>query len=119
MLSALQLEALTDETCERERLSSQLSDVQDLVERAEALGVQDTTLAELKAPHTECQALADKLTRAVGLMRQVLSVTDRDPEADLDIRAEALAVSFLRNIISLSRREGSFAVSAPGGGRCP
>ena len=48
VLSALQLEALIDETGERERLSSQLSDVRDLLQRAEALGVQDATSAELK-----------------------------------------------------------------------
>ena len=98
VLSALQLEALVEETCERERLSSQLSDVRDLLQRAEALGVQDATSAELKARHTQSQARADELARAVGLIRQVLSVTDRDTEADLDIRAEALAASFLRNI---------------------
>jgi very-short-patch-repair endonuclease len=98
VLSTLQLEALIDETCERERLSSQLNDVQDLVERAEALGVQDAILAELKARHTESRARADELARAIALMRQVLSVTDRDPGADLDIRAEALAASFLRNV---------------------
>src|SRR5260370_42403699 len=45
VLSALQLEALIDEMCERERLSSHLNDVRDLVERPEALGVQDATLA--------------------------------------------------------------------------
>lgn len=98
VVSALQLEALIEETCERERLSSQLSDVRDLLQRAEALGAQDATSAELKARHTESQARADELARAVGLIRQVLSVTDRDTEADLDIRAEALAASFLRNI---------------------
>ena len=68
------------------------------MERAEALGVQDATLAELEALHTKSRARAEELARAVGLMRQVLSVTDRDPEADLDVRAEALAASFLRNV---------------------
>lgn len=98
VLSTLQLEAMIDETCERERLSSQLNGVQDLVKRAEALGAQEATFAELRARHAESQAQADELTRAVSLIRQVLSVTDRDPGADLDIRAEALAASFLRNV---------------------
>jgi hypothetical protein len=98
VMSAIQLEALVNETCERERLSFLLKDVRDLVERAEALGVQDSTSAELRARHTASQARANELACAADLMRQVLTVTDRDPGTDLNIRAEALAASFLRNI---------------------
>ncbi len=98
VLLARHLEASVDETCERERLVLRLDGVQELVERAHALGVQDVTLSELRARHTESRARAGELARAVGLMQQVLSVTDRDPGTELDIRAEALAASFLRNV---------------------
>lgn len=97
-LSARQLEATVDETCERDRLVSRLDDVQALLGRAQALGVQDATLSELKARHTESQARAGELARAVDLMQQVLSVTNRDPGTELDTKAEALAASFLRNV---------------------
>jgi very-short-patch-repair endonuclease len=98
MMSALQLEASTDETCERGKLSSQLGNVRELMKRADALGVEDATLAELEALHAKSQARARELVGAVGLMQQVLSVTERAAEADLDLRAEALAASFLRNV---------------------
>jgi hypothetical protein len=97
-LLARHLEALVDETCERERLVLRLDGVQELVEHAHALGVQHVTLPELRARLTETRARGGELARAVGLIRQVLSVTERDPGAELDIRAEALAASFLRNV---------------------
>ena len=97
-MSALQFEASADEICERGKLSSQLGTVRELAKKAETLGVEDCALAELEALHAKSQAQAKKLAGAVGLMRQVLSVTERDAGADLDLRAEALAASFLRNV---------------------
>ena len=75
-----------------------LGGVRTLLEAAEILGVIDATLDELAGVHAQSRVRAEELAGAVGLMRQVLSVTDRDPAAVLDVRAEALAASFLRNV---------------------
>ena len=98
MTSALQFEASTDKICQRDKLSSELGGIRELVKRVEKLGAKNVTLAELEALHAKSQARARELAGAVGLMRRVLSVTERVDEGDLDLRAEALAASFLRNV---------------------
>jgi very-short-patch-repair endonuclease len=97
-MSALHFEASADEICERAKLSSKLGNVRELAKKARTLGVEDRALGELEVLHAKSQAEAKKLAGAVGLMQQVLSVTERDAGADLDLRAEALAASFLRNV---------------------
>ncbi|OSJ29693.1 hypothetical protein BSZ19_26165 [Bradyrhizobium japonicum] len=98
VMSARQFEASADAICEREKTQSSLGSVRTLLKAAETLNVEGATLDELAGVHAKSRARAEELAAAVGLMRQVLSVTDRDPAAGLDVRAEALAASFLRNV---------------------
>lgn len=98
VMAARQFEASADAICEREKMQSSLGSVRTLLEAAETLEVVGATLAELAGIHEKSRVGAEELAGAVGLMRQVLSVTDRDPAAGLDVRAEALAASFLRNV---------------------
>jgi very-short-patch-repair endonuclease len=98
VLEAQRLEKRVDEACIPESLAENLDAADALAEQAERLGVFDLTVPDLQAAHAEAQKKANELTRAVEIMAQVFVVANHERTAEPDVKAEAVAASFLRHV---------------------
>jgi hypothetical protein len=97
-LEAQRLDSAVHSTCNAERLAENVERLATLAGQAERLGVGDLTLPDLQRAHADAQKRASELARALKIISQVLVVTDRRAAEGPDLKAEAVAVSFLHQV---------------------
>lgn len=98
VLQADRLEADVEAICPLDRLMLNLERATRLLEQADALGVAEIPVEALAQLHADAQAKAGKLVQAVELMATVFAIARRDGASEPDLKAEAIAASFLHNV---------------------
>jgi hypothetical protein len=98
VLQARRLEAEVEVVCPLDRLAQSLERATHLPEQADSLGVADITVEALPQLRADAQKRASDLIRAVELMAGVFIIAKRDAATEPDLKAEAIATSFLHNV---------------------
>lgn len=98
LVEARRLEGVVDTTCIAARLEANGGRVASMMDEVERLGIGNITGRDLQAAYDEAQTKARDLAHAVQLVAQVLSAANREGAGAPDVRAEAVAASFLYHI---------------------
>jgi hypothetical protein len=111
-LTAHELELQAATVCRPDELSREDNFIQNLFDQANTLNIADAPTEALPKLLSDAQTLAEHMARSVELLARVLEMAGRNSNTQPDIKAEAMAVGFLRLAQQLPRDKAHYRSAA-------